>query len=89
MTVIFALHETIKSMSVRKLKNSIGEKVRALRLEKGLSQEELAEYVNISQEHISCIERSKNLASIETLLSFAEYFKINIKDFFDFIFGYL
>ena len=47
-------------MSIRKLKNSIGKKVRFLRLEKGLSQEKLAESVNMSREHISCIERGKN-----------------------------
>ena len=69
-------------MGIRKLRNNIGRKVKALRLERGLSQEKLAEYVNMSREHISCIERGKNLASIETLFSFAEYFKIDIKDFF-------
>lgn len=70
-------------MSIRKLKNSIGRKVKTLRLEKGLSQEKLAEYVNMSREHISCIERGKNLASIETLYSLAKFFNVDIKSFFD------
>ncbi len=70
-------------MSIRKLKNSIGKKVRFLRLEKGLSQEKLAESVNMSREHISCIERGKNLASIETLYYLSEFFKVDIKYFFD------
>ncbi len=69
-------------MGIRKLKNSIGRKVKALRLAKGLSQEKLAEYVNMSREHISCIERGKNLASTETLYALAKYFEIDIKDFF-------
>ena len=69
-------------MGIRKLRNDIGRKVRALRLERGLSQEKLAEYVNISREHISCIERGKNLATIETLYAFAEFFEIDIKEFF-------
>ena len=69
-------------MGIRKLKNNIGRKVKALRIENGLSQEKLAEYVNLSREHISCIERGKNLASIETLYSIAQYFNIDIKDFF-------
>ena len=69
-------------MGIRKLKNNIGKKVKSLRLEKGLSQEKLAEYVNMSREHISCIERGKNLASTETLYYLAQYFEIDIKDFF-------
>lgn len=70
-------------MGIRKIRNSIGRKVRNLRIEHDLSQEKLAEYTNLSREHISCIERGKNLATIETLYNLSEYFKINIKDFFE------
>ena len=70
-------------MGLRKLRNSIGRKVKALRLDKGLSQEKLAEYVNMSREHISCIERGKNLATVETLYNMAQFFKVDIKTFFD------
>ena len=69
-------------MGIRKLRNDIGKKVKSLRLEKGLSQENLAEYVNMSREHISCIERGNNLASTETLYALAKFFEIDIKDFF-------
>lgn len=69
-------------MTIRKLKNSIGRKIKNLRLEKGLSQEKFAECVNMSREHISCIERGKNLVSIETLYYISEYFNIDIKYFF-------
>ena len=69
-------------MGLRKLKNSIGKKVRYLRIEQGLSQEKLAEYTNLSREHISCIERGKHLTSIETLYSLANYFEIDIREFF-------
>ena len=70
-------------MSLRKIKNNIARKVKYLKKKKGISQEKLAEYVNLSREHISCIERAKNLATIETLYNIAKYFKINIKDFFE------
>lgn len=70
-------------MGIRKLRNSIGRKLKALRLQHNLSQEKIAEYVEMSREHISCIERGKNLASTETLYRLAEYFKIDIKEFFD------
>ena len=69
-------------MGLRKIRNNIARKVKALRHEKGLSQEKLAEYVNLSREHISCIERGKNLASIETLYAFSKFFNIDIKEFF-------
>ena len=70
-------------MGIQKLKNNIGKKIKGLRLENGLSQEKLAEYVNLSREHISCIERGKNLVTIETLYNIANYFGMDIKDFFD------
>ena len=70
-------------MSIRKIKNSIGRKIRNLRLEKGISQEKLAEHVNMSREHISCIERGKHLTTIETLYEMSKFFEIDIKTFFE------
>ena len=69
-------------MGIRKLRNNIGKKIKTLRLAKGLSQEKLAEYINESREHISYIERGKNLASTETLYKIAKFFEIYIKDLF-------
>lgn len=69
-------------MGIRKIRNNIGKKFKTLRLAKGLSQEKLAEYINMSREHISCIERGKNLASTETLYKIAKFFEIDIKDLF-------
>ena len=70
-------------MGIRKLRNSIGRKVKSLRIERGLSQEKLAEYVNMPRELISCIERGKNLANTETLYYLAKFFEIDIKEFFE------
>ncbi len=69
-------------MGIRKLRNDIGRKLKKLRLEKGISQEKLAEFVDMSREHISCIERGKNLATVETLYNLAKYFEVDIKYFF-------
>lgn len=69
-------------MGIRKLKNEIGRKVRNLRKEKGLSQEKFSEYVGLSREHVSCIERGKHMVTIETLYNIAEYFEVDIKYFF-------
>ena len=70
-------------MSIRKIKNRIAKKVKDLRFQKEISQEKLAECINMSREHISCIERAKNLPTIETLYSLSKFFEINIKDFFE------
>lgn len=69
-------------MGIRKLRNDIGRKIKNLRLDNNLTQEKLAEYVNMSREHISCIERGKNLPTVETLYYIAKYFQIDIKSFF-------
>jgi len=68
-------------MGIRKLRNEVGRKVKKLRLEKDLSQEKLAEYVDMSREHISCIERGKHSVTIETLYKLAKYFEVDIKYF--------
>ncbi len=69
-------------MGIRKLRNDIGKKIKNLRLDKNLSQEKLAECVNLSREHISCLERGKNSVNLETLYNLAKFFEISIKDFF-------
>jgi len=70
-------------MGIRKIKNCIGRKIKFLRIQHDLSQEKLAEHVGLSREHISCIERGKNLASIDSLYKISKFFNIEIKDFFE------
>ena len=70
-------------MGIRKLKNDIGRKIKHLRIENKLSQEQLAENVNMSREHISCIERGKNMISIDSLYKIAKFFKVDLKSFFE------
>ena len=70
-------------MGIRKIKNQIGRKIKSLRLENNLSQEKMAELVGLSREHISCLERGKNLITIDTLYKISSYFNMNIKDFFE------
>ena len=69
-------------MGIQKIKNNIAKKVKNLRIDKGISQENLAEFVNMSREHISCIERAKSMPTIETLYKLAQYFEVDIKYFF-------
>ncbi|MCK2156265.1 XRE family transcriptional regulator [Exiguobacterium sp. 17-1] len=62
---------------------TIGNKIKNLRLQKGLTQEELGERTDLSKGYISQIEREISSPSIETLFSLLEVLGISAKDFFD------
>ncbi len=56
---------------------TIGKKIRSLRLEKGYSQEYLAEVLEVSQKTYSNIENDKSPIKIDALIKIAEEFKID------------
>ena len=56
---------------------TIGKKIRSLRLEKGYSQEYLAEVLEVSQKTYSNIENDKSSIKIDALIKIAEEFKID------------
>ena len=60
--------------------NKIGERIRALRTASGLSQEQLAEMLNLSREHVNLIENGNRYPSLETLLDIANAFKVSSED---------
>lgn len=62
---------------------TIGNKIKNLRLQKGLTQEELGERTDLSKGYISQIEREISSPSIETLFSLLEVLGISARDFFD------
>lgn len=61
----------------------IGAKIKALRLKKGLTQEELGERTDLTKGYISQLERDLNSPSIETLFNILEVLGSTPKDFFD------
>lgn len=60
----------------------IGSKIKALRLENGLTQEELADRVELTKGYISQLENNITSPSIATLLDILEVLGTNISDFF-------
>ena len=50
---------------------AIGRRIKAARERKGLTQEELAEEVDLSPMHVSVIERGVKLPKLETLMNIA------------------
>ena len=67
-------------MRNKKRLNALGKKIRNYRIDNDLSQEQLAERVGMSREHISCIERGKNPVNISNLYNIADALCVYIKN---------
>jgi transcriptional regulator with XRE-family HTH domain len=63
--------------------SSLGNKLRGIRNERGLSQRELAQRSGVSTNAISLIERDENSPSVATLQSLATALNIRMSYFFD------
>ena len=66
------------------LKEKFGKKIKKLRAEKGITQEELAQKVGISVDFLSLIERGKNAPSFENLEKIAKALSVEPKELFSF-----
>lgn len=65
------------------LKTYIGLKLREFRLQRGLTQAELAEKLDKAVETISNIERGSVAPSLETLEAIAKTLKVPLREFFE------
>lgn len=57
---------------------AIGQRIRAKRLEIGLTQEQLAEEIEVSPSHIGEIERGTSICSIAVLVNIATVLELNL-----------
>ncbi len=62
---------------------SIGEKIKELRLEKGLSQLNLGKSIGVSQKAIDYWERNVNEPKASYIISLVKVFEISFDDFFN------
>jgi len=60
-----------------------GLRLKTLRKEKGLSQEELAERSGLNRPYISGIEKGKRNVSIETVEKLSQALNVPVRDFFE------
>ena len=61
----------------------IGEFLRELRKEKGLTQEQLAEQFNISRRSVSRWETGSNMPDVGLLIEIADFFEVDIREIID------
>ena len=54
-----------------------GERLRKLRIEKGLNQQDLADMVGVSKSSISCYEKETRSPKSETIIDFIQIFGVN------------
>lgn len=66
-------------------KSMLGSIIKNKRIEKGLTQQELAELIGVKPKSISFIERGINFPSFENIFCFAQILDFSIDEF---IFGY-
>ncbi len=61
---------------------SIGERIKELRIENGLSQAKLAKMINVSQKAIDYWERNVNEPKISYIVALVRFFNISFDEFF-------
>lgn len=63
---------------------TLGRNIYTKRRELKMSQNELAEKLDISREHLAKIETAKRTVSLDLLINIAEELKTKVKDLIDF-----
>jgi len=66
------------------VKKLVGDRIRQLRKEQGLSQEKLGDKADLHYTHIGSIERGEKNWSIDTLIKVAKGLNIEVADLFNF-----
>jgi len=61
----------------------IGEFLKELRKEKGLTQEQLAEKLNVSRRTVSRWETGNNLPDLDVLIEMADYYEVDLRELLD------
>ena len=56
---------------------TLGKRIKECRLKKGMTQEQLAEWVELSPMHVSVIERGVKLPKLETLINIANVLDVS------------
>lgn len=66
------------------IKQLIGSRIKSIRTKKQLTQENLAERMNINPKYLSSIERGKENPTLNTMILMAEALEVDISEIFKF-----
>ena len=66
------------------IKEKVGQRIKELRTQQGLSQEEFAFKCDLDRTYITSLERGKRNISLENLEKIAKAFNMTLSEFFDF-----
>jgi transcriptional regulator with XRE-family HTH domain len=69
---------------VATLRKGFGERLRQIRAQRRMTQEQFAETLDISVDFLSLIERGRNAPSFETLDKIAKRLRMSVADLFTF-----
>ena len=70
-------------MSIKTLQNKLGRRLKDLRANTNLTQEQVASEVDMSRDHLSNIENGKYPINIKILYKLAEFYHVDMKYFFE------
>lgn len=87
MVLVTILRETAAwkwAFQVATLRQQFGRHLRAIRLQRRMTQERFAEVVGISVDFLSLIERGRNAPSFETLEQIAKSLRVSVAALFAF-----
>ena len=59
----------------------LGQRIKTLRKENNLTQEELGKLINVTKVSICCYEKETRIPTLETLIALANVFKVDINYF--------
>ncbi len=62
----------------------LGQNIKHYRKMKNLSQNELAEMINFSREHLACVETGKEYISLRKLFLIADTLEVSLSQLIDF-----
>ena len=63
---------------------SLGEKIRAERVRKGISQEQFGEIAKVHRTYVGMIERGEKNITLQNLVKFAKALGLQVRDLIDF-----
>ncbi len=66
------------------IKKSFGSRIKEIREKQGLSQEKLAELINMESRHLSRIETGRSFTTLENIEKIAKTLNVEIEDLFCF-----